>query len=87
MLLNYLYIKIKEVSKIKKYILVVATGILLIACSSINKVEKNTNYSQYIENTLSNEKLIMEQDYCKSTAVDENDIITIVCEKLQKIDF
>lgn len=61
--------------------------ILLTACSSINKVEKNTNYSQYIENTLSNEKLIIEQDFSKSTVVDENDIITIVCEKLQKIDF
>lgn len=57
------------------------------ACLSINRVEKNTNYSQFIENTLPNEKLIIEQDYSKSTVVDENYIITIVCEKLQKIDF
>lgn len=73
--------------KIKKYILVVAMGILLTACLSINRVEKNTNYSQFMEKTLPNEKLIIEQDYSKSIVVDENDIITIVCEKLLKIDF
>jgi len=75
------------VFKIKKYILVVAMGILLTACLSINRVEKKTNYSLFIENTLPNEKLIIERDYSKSTVVDENYIIMIVCEKLQKIDF